>query len=332
MQPPSPGTGQARARRHPRRRRRGVRIPLPPDPGNRQASDRGARPQPRVSEPGRSAVRLSARRRGAPHRLRQDHAGADHGGGDGEHPGDRAVRRTDAERLVEGQTRRLRHRRLVGPRGTGGRADRQQGIPRHRDRVGAVGRPLQHHGHRLDDERAGRGAWHVAAGLRRDPRAVPRARPDRLRHRRARGRDRARGSAAFRHPHPQGIREHHRRQFGDRRLDQRADPHQRDRPPHRREACDRGLGEGRLRRAAPGQHAARRLLSRRGVLPRRRIARGDEPVASSPASPRRRADHQRQDHGRERQARQGRGRRRHQALQQADEAAGRLQGVQGQPV
>ena len=45
------------------------------------------------------------------------------------------------------------------------------------------------------------------------------------------------------------------------------------------------------------------------------------------AHPRRRADHQRQDHGRERQARQGRRRRRHQALRQADEEAGRLQGA-----
>ena len=47
-------------------------------------------------------------------------------------------------------------------------------------RLGAVGRPLQHHGHRFDHERAGRGARHVAAGLRRDPGAVPRARADRL--------------------------------------------------------------------------------------------------------------------------------------------------------
>ena len=50
------------------------------------------------------------------------------------------------------------------------------------------------------------------------------------------------------------------------------------------------------------------------------------------AHPRRRADHQRQDHGRERQAREDRRRRRHQALRQADEEAGRLQGAQGQPV
>ena len=234
VQPPSSRTGQARARRHPRRRRHRVRIPLPSDPGDRQAADRGARPQPRLSEPGRGAVRLSARRRRAADRLRQDHAGLHHGGGDGEHPGDRAVRRADAERLVEGRARRLGHAIWKARAGAGGGQDRRPGVPRGRLRLGAVGRPLQHHGHGLDHECARRGARHVAAGLRRDPGAVSRARPDRLRDRRARGRDRARGFAAVRHPDPQGVREHHRRQFGDRRLDQRADPHQRHRAPHRR--------------------------------------------------------------------------------------------------
>ena len=35
----------------------------------------------------------------------------DHGGGDREHPGDRALRRPDAQRLVEGRARGLRHGR-----------------------------------------------------------------------------------------------------------------------------------------------------------------------------------------------------------------------------
>ena len=65
---------------------------------------------------------------------------------------------------------------------------------------------------------------------------------------------------------------------------------------------DRGLGEVRLRRAAAGQHAAGREISRRGILPRRRPAGGDARTAEGKAHPRRRADHQRQDHGRERQA------------------------------
>ena len=51
------------------------RVSGPSDPGDRQAPDRRARPQPRLSRPGRGALRLSARRRRADHRLRQDHAG-----------------------------------------------------------------------------------------------------------------------------------------------------------------------------------------------------------------------------------------------------------------
>ena len=43
---------------------------------------------------------------------------------------------------------------------------------------------------------------------------------------------------------------------------------------------DRGLGESRLRRAAAGQHAAGRKISRRGVFPRRRPAGGDERIAA----------------------------------------------------
>ena len=46
----------------------------------------------------------------------------------------------------------------------------------------------------------------------------------------------ARGSEAVRHHDARGVRKRHRRQFGDRRLDQRADPPQRHRPPSRRHA------------------------------------------------------------------------------------------------
>ena len=53
---------------------------------------------------------------------------------------------------------------------------RLQRIHRHRRLVGALDRPLQHDGHRVDHECDGRGARHVAARLRRDPGAVPRAR------------------------------------------------------------------------------------------------------------------------------------------------------------
>ncbi len=77
-----------------------------------QASDRGVGSQPGVSVAGGSAARLSDRRRGADHRLRQDHAGVPDGRGDGEHSGDRAVRRTDAGWLVARAPVRIRHDRV----------------------------------------------------------------------------------------------------------------------------------------------------------------------------------------------------------------------------
>ena len=47
-----------------------------------------------------------------------------------------------------------------------GRRDRLRAVRRAGRLLGALARPLQHHGHGLDDELAGRGARHVAAGLR----------------------------------------------------------------------------------------------------------------------------------------------------------------------
>ena len=180
LQPPSPRTGRARARRHPRGRRHRLRISGASDPGNRQAADRRARSQSRLSRPGRNSLRLSARRRRADDRLRQDHAGLLDGGGDGQHSGHRAVGRADAQRLVERRARWLRHGGLAGARRSRRRQDQLRRVHRHRHLVGAVGRPLQHHGHRFDHECAGRSARHVVAGLRGDPGALSRARADRL--------------------------------------------------------------------------------------------------------------------------------------------------------
>ena len=148
----------ARPRRHPRARRRALRVPDPSDPGNLQAADREPRPQPAISLPGRDPLRLSDRRRRADDRLRQDHAGAADGGGDGRHPGDRAAGRADAQRLFPRRAHRLGHDRLEGARDDGGRRDRLSRLRRPRRLVGAVGRPLQHDGHGLDDELAGRSA------------------------------------------------------------------------------------------------------------------------------------------------------------------------------
>ncbi len=67
-------------------------------------------------------LRLSARRRRADHRLRQDHAGPADGRGHRQHPGHRAVGRADAEWLAQGQAHRLRHHRLgIAPAPVGGR-------------------------------------------------------------------------------------------------------------------------------------------------------------------------------------------------------------------
>ena len=49
LQPAPPDAGAARARGHPRGRRHRLRIPGAPDPGDRQAAHRLARPQPRLS-------------------------------------------------------------------------------------------------------------------------------------------------------------------------------------------------------------------------------------------------------------------------------------------
>ena len=66
------------------------------------------------------------------------------------------------------------------------------------------------------------------------------------------------------------------------------------------QAHDRGLGNRRLRRAAAGQHAAGRTISRRGLSPRRRPAGGAQRAAQGQAPARRCHDGQRQDHRRER--------------------------------
>ena len=101
-----------------------IEFPVHPIQETGKRPTAGARPQPRLSQPRRSALRLPARRRGADHRLRQDHARHADGRGDGQHPGDRAVGRPDAERLVQGRAHRLGHHRVEGPRDAGHGRDR----------------------------------------------------------------------------------------------------------------------------------------------------------------------------------------------------------------
>ena len=140
-----------------------------------------------------------------------------HGRGNGQHAGDRALRRADARQLPRWRACRFGRGRLAGAPGPRRRQDRLQAVHRHRRRLRAVDRSLQHDGHRLDHERHGRGARHVAPRLRRDPGALSRARADRLRKRPARGGDGPRGPQALGHPDPRRIRERDRRLLGHRR-------------------------------------------------------------------------------------------------------------------
>ena len=210
-------------------------FPVHPDPGDRQAADRRARPQPRLSRPGRGALRLSARRRGADDRLRQDHARLPHGGGDRQHPGDRALRRADAERL-----------RQDGKRAGSGtvvwqaREDIAAGKIDYKEFIDIVASSAPSVGHcNTMGTASTMNALAEALGMSLPgcaaiPAPYRERGADRLRDRPARRRDGAGGSEALRHPHPRGIRERDRRLLGDRRLDQRADPHQRHRPAYRR--------------------------------------------------------------------------------------------------
>ena len=101
------------------------------------------------------------------------------------------------------------------------------------------------------------------------------------------------GPAALQDHDARGVRERHRRQLGDRRLDQRADPFQCHCPPHRRRARQRRLGEGRLRHPAAGRHAAGRPLPGRGVPSRRRRAGRRQRADEGRQDPRARADRER---------------------------------------
>ena len=117
---------------------------------------------------------------------------------------------------------------------SGSRRDQRRGIHRAHRLVSAVGGSLQHHGHGIDHELACRGAGHVAARLRGDPGAAQGSRGERLRIRQTHRRDGVGRPASLEDHDARSLRERDRRQLGDRRLDQRADPFQRDRPPHRR--------------------------------------------------------------------------------------------------
>ena len=188
----------------------GIAIEFPVHPiqetGKRPTA--GARPQPRLSRPGRDALRLSARRRGADHRLRQDHARAADGGGDRQHPGDRALRRADAERLVQGRAHRLGHDRLEGARAAGAAARSTSRAssswsPRRRRRPAICNTMGTATTMNSLAEALGMYAARLA---RRSRRPTATARQMRLSHRAADRRDGARGPQALRHHDARGLR------------------------------------------------------------------------------------------------------------------------------
>ena len=199
--------------------------------------------------------------------------------------------------------------------------------------IGAVDRPLQHHGHGVDHERA----WPRRSACRCP--AAPRSR--------------RRIASAAKIAYETGLRAVEivredlkpsdiltRAAFENAIVACSAIGGSTNAPIHlnahraacRRAARHRGLGENRLRRAAPRQHAAGRRISRRGLFPRRRLAGGDARTARRQTASWRRADHQRQDRCRKRGAGESHQCQGHPALRQAAEGASRLQGAARQSV
>ncbi len=236
VQPPPPRAGRADQGRHPRRGRHSDGIPRASAGRAKPPAHRRARPQSRLPRAGGSAARLSAGRRGADDRMRQDHARMPDGRGHRRPARDRAVGRPDARRLARGQAGRLRHGDLACAQPARGRRDRLRRLHAADHGFVPVDRPLQHHGHRAVDEQPGRGAGHVAAGLREHSRGLSRARPDGLRDRQARGRARSRRSSPVGDHDARGVRECDRRRVRAGRIDQLPAAPDRDRTPHGRRA------------------------------------------------------------------------------------------------
>ena len=156
------------------------RIPGPSDPGDRQASDRGARPQPRLSGRWSRSLRLSVD--GVVLTI----------GCDKTTPACLMAAATVNIPAIalsggpmlngwyQGRAHRLGHHRLEGRASCWPRARSTTRVHRAGRVLGALDRLLQHHGHGHDHELAGRGAGHVAARLCGHPRALSRARADGL--------------------------------------------------------------------------------------------------------------------------------------------------------
>ena len=227
------------------RRLRGRRLParVPGDVAGRDAAapDRDAVPQPRQHGRRGKHPRQPDRRRGAADGLRQDHAVA----GDGRvqrRPADhRRLRRPDAQRQMARPGTGLGHRRVEHERAGARRHAQAAGLLRGRELHAPQPRPLHDHGHGLDDGQHGRGAGPRPAGQRRLSGGRRPAQRAGAHGRAAHRRHGARGPEAVEDPDAPGLRERDQDAGRHRRLHQRRDPPDRDRPAHRRRAGDRGL-------------------------------------------------------------------------------------------
>ncbi len=299
------------------RRLRSRRLParVSGDVARRDATsaDGDAVPQPRLD--GRRGIdpRQSGRRRRAPDGLRQDDAVAGDGRIERRPADDRRLGRPDAQRQVARQGARLGHGRLEHERAGARRHAQAAGLLRRRELHAPQPWPLHDDGNGVDDGLDGRSARprparqrRLSRGRRQAQRAGADGRPAHRRHGPRGPEDLGRADA-------RGVRERDRHAGGDRRLDQRRDPPDRDRRPARRQARHRRLREARERAAVPGQPAAVGQAPDGGLLLRRRAAGGDEGngVAAAP----RRRHRQRQDRRRQHRGRRELQHRRHQAVQ-----------------
>ena len=215
------------------------------------------------------------RRRGADHRLRQDDAGLHHGGGDGQHSRDRALRRADAQRLASRAAHRLRHDRLAGARRT---------LPPARSTMSSSWRsstssaPSIGHCNTMGTASTMNSLAEALGMSLPGCAAIPAPYRERGQIAYETGRRIVEmvlgGPEALRHPDARGVRERDRRQFAP----SAARPTRRSTstPSPAISACqldDRRLGDDRPRGAAARQHAAGRQISRRGISPRRRRCR-----------------------------------------------------------
>ena len=213
LQPRAPAALGAGAGRDPGGGRGPARVSGPPHPGDRQAAYRGARPQSRLSRAGRGActdypldgvVLTTGCDKTTPSQLMAaatvNIPAIVLSGGpmlDGWYKG----------QLTGSGTILWEARKLYAAGG-----DRLRGVHRDGGLVGEVGRPLQHDGHRVDDELPRRGARDGPSRVRGDPRPLQGA-GGRSRTGRdgASSRDGPRGHHPVEDHDPRGVRERHRR-------------------------------------------------------------------------------------------------------------------------